>query len=177
MRTIRLKVYKFAELNDEAKKVAIKNNDDINVSYNWWEYLYGDAEETAGLKIYGFELEGKSISSHLIEDVQNSINLILENHGEEAETYQLAEKFNKDWSDLVTKYSNGIQTDKVAEGNEEAFDAEADKLEEEFKYNLSNAYFTLLEKEYDYLISDEAIIETLEANDYEFTQDGERFHG
>jgi hypothetical protein len=49
------------------------------------------------------------------------------------------------------------------------FEKDADEL----RKDLSNEIYKDLEKEYDYLNSDEAVIETLEANDYEFDEDGD----
>lgn len=41
---------------------------------------------------------------------------------------------------------------------------------------LGNAYLNMLEKEHDYRISDEAVKETLIANEYEFLANGEIFY-
>ena len=43
---------------------------------------------------------------------------------------------------------------------------------EDLRKDLSDELFDMLQKDYDYQISDEAVMETLEANDYEFTGDG-----
>ena len=40
---------------------------------------------------------------------------------------------------------------------------------------LNGYLYQKLMNQYEYLISDEAIIETIEANEYEFTEDGERW--
>ena len=51
-----------------------------------------------------------------------------------------------------------------------------DKLQEdleEYRTDLCNEIYRDLEKEYNYLTSDEAVIESLEANDREFTVDGD----
>jgi len=49
------------------------------------------------------------------------------------------------------------------------FERDADEL----RKNLSNAIYKELEQEYDGLISDESVIETLKCNDYEFDEDGD----
>lgn len=41
--------------------------------------------------------------------------------------------------------------------------------------DLDSMFFKLLENEYEYQTSEEAIIETIEANEYEFKEDGTRF--
>ena len=54
-------------------------------------------------------------------------------------------------------------------------DEKFSELTTDFEYELAKCYFKSLQEEYDYRLSDEAIIESIESNDYEFTEDGERF--
>ena len=103
------------------------------------------------------------------EDVAN---LILKNHGKTCETYKTAKNFLKERDELVSKYSDGINKDKVSEDNEYEFDNELDELEEEFKKSLSEDYRIILSNEYDYLTSEESIKETIYANEYTFTSEG-----
>ena len=49
------------------------------------------------------------------------------------------------------------------------------ELEEDFNKSLAGDYLKMLKDEYEYQSSEEAIIETIEANEYEFTADGELF--
>ena len=52
-------------------------------------------------------------------------------------------------------------------------DLSTDKiLDEEYQKEYSEDILSYLRSNYDYQISDEAIIETIEANDYDFTTDG-----
>ena len=54
---------------------------------------------------------------------------------------------------------------------------ETDKGEDEITECLrdfANWIYKQLERDYDYQNSDDAVAETIEANDYEFTEDGER---
>ena len=48
-------------------------------------------------------------------------------------------------------------------------------IEDDFLKSLCEDYRILLQHQYEYLTSEEVIIETIEANEYEFTQDGKRF--
>lgn len=59
MKTIQLNLYHFNELGERAQKKALADNQDFNVSHNWWDWIYTDAEE-AGLKITGFDLDRAS---------------------------------------------------------------------------------------------------------------------
>ena len=65
-----------------------------------------------------------------------------------------------------------MKTDVVAEGNEYAFDGAADDLEYMFLHDLLEDYADILQRECDYLQSEEAIIETIKANEFWFTEDG-----
>jgi hypothetical protein len=59
------------------------------------------------------------------------------------------------------------------EENEYELEEKTEELEEQFIEDISRAYATILSNEYGYLTSTEAIIETIEANEYEFTEKGE----
>jgi hypothetical protein len=46
------------------------------------------------------------------------------------------------------------------------------EIEEKYTKNLSECYLYMLKNEYEYLTSEKCIIETIEANDYYFTENG-----
>jgi len=172
MKTVTINIYQFSELTDEAKENAIKKLCDINVASDWWNSTYEDAAQV-NLKIKGFDIDrGSYVKAEFIESANNTAELILMNHGESCETYKTAKTFLQDWNNLVSKYSDGVKTDVVTEDNEYDFDNEADDLENEFLESISEDYRIILSKQYDYLTSEDAIIETIEANDYYFTEDG-----
>lgn len=174
MRTIRVKLYKFNELNERAQQKAIEYLSDINVDFEWWDFIYEDAERI-GLIIEGFDLDRRTISANLSFSLTDSCTKILGEHGETCDTYKLATEYMQKWADLVKKFSDGIHVDRVSEENETEFDNEADQLESEFLHDLKEEYILMLVKEYEYKTSKEAIIESIKANEYEFTQDG-RLH-
>jgi hypothetical protein len=172
MKTKTIILYQFSELSEEAKQKAIEKLFDINVDFNWWEGIYDDAEQI-GLKLKYFDLNSnKHCTGEFVSSALECSELIMHNHGETCDTYKTASQFIKDYEDLVTKYSDGINTAKVAEGNESGFDYEAEDLEEEFLESILKDYATILQNECDYLQSEEAIIETIEANDYYFDENG-----
>lgn len=76
-------------------------------------------------------------------DYEEAANKILELHGEACESHKIATNYLK----------NGNETD--------------------FLISLRNAYLKLLSSEYEYLTSDDAIIETIQNMDYEFYESGE----
>ena len=174
MRTVEPKVYQFSELSEGAKSNAISSLSHINVDYEWWESVYMDAENV-GIKITSFDIDRASYVKSEIYDHQETANKIIAEHGEMCETCKVAQQFIADYAQLVTKHSDGIKLDVVAEDNEYEFDTEADDLQDEFKKSIEEEYLSILREEYEYLTSDEAIIETIEANAYEFTENGEIF--
>ena len=174
MRTKTINLYQFNELSEEAKQTAISKLYDINVNYDWWDCTYDDAANI-GLKITSFGLDrNKHAQGEFTQDADYCARKIIADHGDMCETHKLAKNYFAEYNDLVTKYSDGVQTDKVAEDNEYDFDQEADDLEREFLRDLLEEYANILQRECEYLQTDEAIIETIECNEYEFTEDGKR---
>jgi len=172
MRIKETKVYQFSELSDEAKEVAIENLADINVDYGWWDCTYEDAARIK-LRITEFDLDrNRHCAGEFIEDAKDVASAILNQHGNKCETYQTARGYLDERAELVKKYSDGKELDVVAEDNEWDFDNDCDELNAEFFRSILEDYSIILQKEYEYLTSEEAIIETIEANEYEFTEDG-----
>lgn len=168
MRTIRTKVYKFSELSEQAKEKAIEWGYDLNVSYDWWESVYEDAENI-GVKITGFDIDRASYcKGDIIGTHEETAKLILEQHGEQCETYKTAKNFLAELDAVAERYK-----DKGEDNWDEQSEIEAQ--EDDFLKSLLEDYRIILSKEYDYLTSREAIIESIEANEYEFTVDGRRF--
>ncbi len=174
MRTIRTKVYKFNELSKEAKEKAINNYRNDNEHINDYDFVWDDIKEdakTIGLKIISLDDHSPNKGEFIINAYDVSCKIVQE-HGKDCDTYKNAVEFGKDWSALVEKYSDGINKDKVDEDNQYEFDEEADELEEEFLRSLLEDYRIMYNKDIDYQNSDEAIKETIEANEYEFTREG-----
>ena len=156
MRTIEVKVYSFDELSDKAKEKVLSNFCDINVEFDWWEYTYLDAE-TVGLKIKGFDLDSRNIDLELYESVGDCCAKIIAEHGESCETYKVAK------DTLVSL--QGIEKDTD----------DYDYISSEFLRDISECYISILRDEYEYLTSEEAIIETIAANGYTFLENGTQY--
>ncbi len=155
-------VYKFKELSEEAQQKAIEKLYDINVDCGWWEFIYEDAE-TIGLKITGFNIDrGAYCKGDFIESPLTVIKLIKENHGESCETYKTACQYEK----LI------LECPKDEEG--EPIEGELEVIEDDFRNSLLEDYRIMIEQEYEFLTSKEAIIETIQANNYDFTDKGKR---
>jgi len=156
------KIYKFNELSEEAKENAIKKQYDINVDYDWWRCVYEDAAQI-GLKITGFDIDrGSYCKGNFTENALDVANKIIESHGKDCETYKDAQLYVKAHAEIEGK-------------TPDAEDVDTDDIDDEFLKTLLEDYRITLSREYDYLTSKEAIIETIEANDYDFTEDGKLF--
>jgi hypothetical protein len=173
--TVTREIYTFEELSEEAKEKAIEKLSNINLDYEWWESEYEDAANI-GLKLTTFELERNKHAEgfFLFNSATKVADKIMSEHGNECATYKTAFNFLNERDTLVRKFSDGVNFDVVAEENDYEFDREADELEEQFLEDILSDYADILQKQYEYLYSEEAIKETIEANEYEFTEDGEQ---
>ena len=157
-------VYKFEELPEEGKRKALSNYGDINTDYNWYEFTYDDAKNV-GIKILGFDLHYREIKIELQDSTEDVIENILREHGTHCETYETAQAYK-------------VKLKAVRDENEKNipcthdFDIGYDEVDKDFIEAIGKDYLSILEKEYEYLQSELAIIETLNSNDYEFTEDG-----
>lgn len=142
--TITRELYKFDELSEESQEKVLESLYDINVNYDWWEFIFYDAEEI-GLKLYAFDLDrGNYVKGRFVLPAKKVARKVIKNHGETCETYKDAKSF------LAHKNNS----------------------EDEFLDDLLHDYKVLLNKEYEHLTSKEGIVETIEINDMEFTKDG-----
>jgi hypothetical protein len=172
MRTIETTVFTFDELSDEAKDKALEKLRHVNVDCDWWEFIYMDAENV-GIKITHFDTgRGWDIGLKFIGSAYDTAQKIMKEYIETCEKFKTAKQFVKDWSELVAEHSDGIKLDEVDDDKEYEFDIAADELEKEFTKSIGHDFLTMLQKEEEYLTSDEVVIETILANEYEFTEEG-----
>ena len=168
--TITRTLYTFDELSETAKQKAIEKLWDINVDYEWWNGVYDDAEQV-GLEITEFDLDrNRYTKGNFIESAEETAHSIVDNHGEQCETYKTAQSYLKERDNLIDNWPK--DEDEELE-NEYELDGKLDDLDSEFLKSILEDYSISLQKYYDYLTSEEAIKETINANEYEFTEDGE----
>jgi hypothetical protein len=162
-------VYKFDELTEEAKQKAIEKLRDINVDYEWWEYDYEDAN-IAGLQITSFNLDrNRHAKGEFIENACKCAQAIIENHGKDCETYQTTKRFLWERDKVI----NEAEKDEHGDFKDEsAVDSTLDYVESEYLKSILEDYSMILQKEYEYRLSDEAVIETIKSNDYDFLENG-----
>lgn len=166
MKDITITVYKFNELSEDIQDKVIERQSDINVDYDWWEFVYEDAEQI-GLKITEFDTD-RYCKGNFIDSAKETAHKIIDNHGENCETYKTASEYLKDRDNLIDTFPK----DKDEEIDEYKLDNDLDDLDSEFLRSLLEDYRIILRNEYEYLTSRESIIETIEINDYDFTIDG-----
>lgn len=146
MKTVEVEVYEYDELPEEIKEKILNKMYNINVGYSWWQFIFEDAEQV-GIKLTEFDIYRRTIRGNPIKDYSEMKKLILQNHGKDTDTYKTVKKYD------LRKDGEGHNMFKM----------------------LLEDYLSILEKEYEYLTSREAIEETIRANEYEFTEDGELF--
>jgi hypothetical protein len=173
MKTKTYKVYKFNELTKEQKEKAIKNLWDINVRHNWDEWVLDEEKSRleelgySDIEIYysGFYSQGDGASFTATGNIEKLVEKA--SHKKDIELITFHRLFN----DYCPECSMMIDIDY----NTEKLPDYRDTLEDNLLKNARNeakAIYKHLQNEYDYLTSDDAIIETILANDYDFREDG-----
>lgn len=152
--TVTRNLYSFDELSEKAKQAAISRLYDINVDDEWWDTVYEDAS-CVGIKITSFDL-GRSwkITGECSIDVIAMLRKIIKDHGPDCRTYKSAKSWLNEW--------------KKAKKDVDGWD----DFKDEALRDILDDYLYFLLDEYEYLTSEESIVETIEANEYEFTEDG-----
>lgn len=219
MRTIRTKIYKFEELNEDAKSNAIRHYQNNILSF---DFIYSDAEKTVDAFCNAFNVKSGSRSwldcntSNIDDDILNLNGLrlrkyILNNfgdtlfkrkylkHGELRESRKPYHRMMKQIEITsncpnkgkisVSYYSNIF---KVAQNcNLTGMCYDDDMMQpiydflnlrsfdstnfEDLLNNCFDAMCKTLKDEEDYMYTDEYIIEEINSNDYEFTENGNIF--
>lgn len=167
MRVIETKVYSFNELSKEAQAKAIQANYDLNVTHDWWQFMYEDAE-TIGLKLNGFNLDRGTIEGEFIDDEIACAKNIVREHGKKTTTYKTSKKFIAQMVGFKLIFGDAMDTGDLFYGDEETIQ----EVFDQFKKDLLKDYLKMLQVDYDYQTSDAAIKETILANEYEFEEDG-----
>ena len=163
---------------DEVKDKAIDVNWDINVDFYWWDYIHDDAAEI-GLCINGFYTDRvKPVIGKLLASCREVADRIIIHHGETCDTYKLAKDFLVEaeplivWLNRVDESRYDLFSKRCVAETYRKKENNLEELESEFKRGLLTEYAAILQKEYEYRTSSEAIEETLRINEYEFNEDG-----
>lgn len=168
MRTVAVKQYRFSELSNDAQCNAIEKNRYYHVEdMDWWESVYQDANNI-GLNITGFELDrSREITGTFDSFAHDTLLIVLNEHGPGDDTYKTCAEFAPQFQIAFTRMRLRGYSEEDIRCN---FYDEFEDLVEDFKKALLRNYWDMLQKEMDYLTSDEAVVEAL--GDHWFDEDG-----
>ena len=192
MRTIRTKVYKFDELSEQAKQVAIEEmRNEYYQDNDFANWAVDDCALFEPKEKELIELFGKGYNFPLIENTRENIyfdtdrNRYLDCSNAIEITNQ--EQFLK-WLGLTDEIINGEDfsfsiftpsfrnagTTIDFDGFDSKFDEVIYNAQNKFKNHIEDV-LKRIEADIDYRFTDEAIIEDIEANDYEFLSNGKGY--
>lgn len=193
MRTEQIRIYKFDELNEEAKEKAIENqrSHEGYLDYEWFSYLHeGFIEElnTIGVNCKGFFwdlYQGKEFKAEELDvtDEQKLLKsagltkwlIINELRKGKTEIYNIS---LSEYGGAEVEIDDFNPEDNLSDEEYSDREKEVEEIEDkitEFMKEKFEKFWETLNKDYEYLMSDEGIKEDLEMNEYEFNESGERW--
>ena len=180
MREITVKAYKFDELSDDAKKRALNKFRYINVEYDWWTdgayYTIRTAGKLLGLDIDGiyFDTDSYCIFDASYEYVRGAAKAVKAEFSRATDLHEVA----RDLQALQRRHFYSLSCNVASQRDTNSYqcfrfgeDYECEDLGDIID-DFAHWARVLLRDEYEYLTSDEAVKETIEANEYEFTEAG-----
>ena len=185
------KVYKFSELSASAQQNAIGKFRENNLDDDWYDSVYEDAMTIGALmgididKIYfsGFSLQGDGACFEGNYHYQKGGTKAIKDYAPlDTKLHIIAESLqalqSKNFYRLTATikhsgyyYHSGCTDIDVSNGDNWAND-ETEKELKDILRSFMNWIYHKLEEDYTYLQSDEVIKESIEADEYEFTEDG-----
>lgn len=144
--------YKFSELSEASQEKALSNLYNINVSDSYWYESTKEDAKQIKCKIVEFDIDRGSYCKMQLGYEPDVIEAILTKHGETCETYKIASEYKSKILDAEGNVYSDIALD--------------------FRQELQEEYLSILRREYEFLTSEAAIKETIEANEYEFNEEG-----
>lgn len=196
MRTIKKYVFEFSELSDSAKEKARDWYRQGECDYEWWDYVYELAKTAGGMlgidinRIYfsGFWSQGDGACFEGSYSYRKGWRKALASEfGGEllAELTKLGEQLQKVqsrvfYSGTASTQQSGhyqhsgcmaVSVDCDEKYGQSAFSELEDELTDVLRW-FADWIYGQLEKEYEWLNSDEQVDESIAANGYEFNEDG-----
>lgn len=192
--TITTTTYAFAELSEEAQQTALDKLRDLSVSdLDWWEFVYEDAKTCAAIfglgisRIYfsGFSSQGDGACLEGSYRYKAGAAAAIREHAPlAAELHRIADALqtvqrsafygltatSKHRGHYYHEMCTEIDVDTSREYARVT--AEQEEAVKEALRDVMRWIYRRLEKEYEYLTSDAQVRECIEANEYEFTEDG-----
>ena len=179
MKTIETKVYQFKELDEQTKEKAIDNYRHISVEDDFWYEFIKEDLISVGIELRSFDIHRGSFAEIHLEDFYDTCKKIIDSHGVLCKTYIIAIRYIKEYNTIKEKIDNlecyeNDDSDKEHLNKLMQLDKDLEDLDEEYQQEFSWEVLSMLRKEYEYMTSDEHIIEMFENNDWEFTEDGKQ---
>lgn len=190
MRTEQINVFTFDELSESAKQKAIERFRDVQ--YNWWESVYEWLKDTypqyedCQINFSGFSSQGDGASftfrldSAYFEKWVETLNIpewkkaILVHYTPQFYGKRNSSRYSHKYSVTIEFESEDHNYENIDKFKNEMYVDFLELLRSDYYFHCDQLYRTL-ENEYDYLTSDECIIESIEANGYEFLENGDLF--
>ena len=192
MRTIRTKVYKFDELSEQAKQVAIEEVRNDYYEYNdFANWAVDDCALFEPKEKELTELFGEEYNFPLIKNTRESIYFDTERNRflDCKKAMQITNKkqfllwlgidvedeaFENIYFEIITPNYRNASTEIAFDDYDERFGDRIDTAVERFNA-LIRDIIDRIEADIDYRFTDEAIIEDILANDYEFLSNGKKY--
>lgn len=192
MRTIRTKVYKFDELSEQAKQTVIEEVRNEYYEYNdFANWAVDDCALFEPKEKELIELFGEDYNFPLIKNTRESIYFDTEKNRflDCAKAMQITNKkqfllwlgidiedeaFENIYFEIITPNYRNESTEIAFDDYDERFGDIIDMAEEKFN-SLIRDIIDRIEADIDYRFTDKAIIEDIEANDYEFLSNGKKY--
>lgn len=198
MKTKTINIYTFDELSESAKEKAREWYRDGALDYDWWDFIYEDADNVA--KLLGIEISRKGSKGQTLEIwfhgfycqgdgssfagsysyAKGAPIKIREHAPQDTELHRIADQlqalqrrhFYRLCAEITSYRDTSIRVEVYNSENRYADIPDEQELTD--LLNDFNAWiFRQLETEYEYLMSDETVDESIQANEYEFTEEGE----
>jgi len=192
----KFRVYKFKELPKEVREAVIQKHYDINVDHDWWDGVYSMEQENfnkVGIKFdekqtyFSLERDWYLHSTKMwIDDTDKFADALVK---DKVIPKELAKGIKEEIVSVSidTKHYAGSSGENYIvfdvyygdnRAEEEKLGKIADKYDEAinkwFKDKM-DGFHNHLREDHDYLTSEEAIVGTIEANEYEFKKSGELY--
>lgn len=195
MRVEETKLYKYSELSEDSQEKAREWFREGGFDYEWWDFCFDDAKEIG--KILGIDISNIYFSGFSSQSDgacfegsyrynKGSVKAIKAYAPQDKELYSIALELSK----LQRKHFYGLSahvkhsghynhelcTDiHVYDRDEDYASAQDDEALSEILRDLMRWIYKRLETEWDYMNNDEQIAETIQTNEYEFTDGGRIF--
>ena len=178
MREMNVTVYSFAELSETAQERAINELRDINVDFPWWWSTF-DTIRTAG-KLLGLDIDRIYFDTDLYcifdasyEYVRGAVKAVQAEFPRMTALHEVAQKLQV----LQKRHFYSLSCNVASQRDTNSY--QCFRFGEDYECDLGDilddfAHWAriLLRDECEWLTSDEAVKEMIEANEYEFTEDG-----